>query len=114
MAVMLLSGCAAHRSEWKQVWKEDFKGKTIDESVWSRIGKGPSDWNDMMSLRPDLAYVEDGQLVLWVNRTTTRERKQLPLSQVEYGALTRNRSVWQGSRFVRVSTMFRASGLRCG
>lgn len=64
IAVMLLSACAAHRSEWKQVWKEDFKGKQIDESVWSRIGKGGSDWNDMMSLRPDLAYVEDGQLVL--------------------------------------------------
>lgn len=49
---------------WKLVWKEDFKGKTIDESVWSRIPKGSSDWNDMMSLRPDLAYVEKGQLVL--------------------------------------------------
>ena len=64
IAVMLLSGCAAHRSEWKQVWKEDFKGKTIDESAWTRIGKGMSDWDNMMSLRPDLAYVEDGQLVL--------------------------------------------------
>lgn len=64
LALMLLSGCAAHRSEWKQVWKEDFKGTQIDESVWSRIGRGGSDWNDMMSLRPDLAYVEDGQLVL--------------------------------------------------
>lgn len=52
------------RPKWKLVWKEDFKGKTIDESVWSRVPKGPSDWDDMMSLRPDLAYVEKGQLVL--------------------------------------------------
>lgn len=64
LAVMLLCGCATHPAGWKLVWTEDFKGKTIDESVWSRIGKGTSDWDDMMSLRPDLAYVEDGQLVL--------------------------------------------------
>lgn len=62
--VTLLSSCAVHPSGWKLVWKEDFKGKVIDERVWSRIGKGPSDWDDMMSLRPDLAYIEDGQLVL--------------------------------------------------
>ena len=60
----LLSSCASHRPGWKLVWSEDFKGKTIDENSWTRIAKGPSDWNDMMSLRPDLAYVEDGQLVL--------------------------------------------------
>lgn len=64
IVLLLLSGCAAHKTDWKLVWTEDFKGKTIDESAWSRIGKGGSDWNDMMSLRPDLAYVEDGQLVL--------------------------------------------------
>ena len=62
--VLLLSGCAVHQKGWKLVWTEDFKGKTIDERVWSRIGKGVSDWDDMMSLRPDLAYVEDGKLVL--------------------------------------------------
>ena len=63
-AIVMLSGCAAHKTDWKLVWTEDFKGNTIDENVWSRIGKGESDWNDMMSLRPDLAYIEDGQLVL--------------------------------------------------
>ena len=52
------------RSRWKLVWKEDFKGKTIDESVWSRVPKGPSDWDDMMFPRSDLAYIENGQLVL--------------------------------------------------
>ena len=64
IAVVLLSGCAMHQTGWKLVWTENFKGKTIDERVWSRIGKGGSDWDDMMSLRPDLAYVEDGKLVL--------------------------------------------------
>lgn len=62
--VTILSSCAVHPKGWKLVWKEDFKGKKIDESVWSRIGKGTASWDDMMSLRQDLAYVEDGQLVL--------------------------------------------------
>ncbi len=63
MAV-LMNACASQKSEWKLVWTEDFKGNSIDEASWSRVGKGPSDWNDMMSLRPDLAYVEKGELVL--------------------------------------------------
>lgn len=59
----LAASCATH-SGWHRVWTEDFNGKEIDTKVWTRVGKGPSDWNDMMSLRPDLARVEDGQLVL--------------------------------------------------
>lgn len=62
--VTALSSCAVHPKGWKIVWRENFKGNTIDETVWSRIGKGKSSWNARMSLRPDLAYVEDGQLVL--------------------------------------------------
>ena len=64
IVAVVLSGCAVHPAGWKLVWKENFKGKTIDESTWSRIPKGVSDWDDMMSLRPDLAYIEKGQLVL--------------------------------------------------
>ena len=64
LCLLPISSPARDRSGWKLVWKEDFKGKTIDGSVWSRVPMGPSDWDDMMSLRPDLAYVEKGQLVL--------------------------------------------------
>lgn len=62
--VFVFASCATHRPGWKRVWTENFNGKSIDESVWSRVKKGSSDWDDMMSLRPDLAYVSDGQLVL--------------------------------------------------
>lgn len=64
LATVLLSSCASHQSDWKLVWAEEFDDKTIDENSWTRIGRGLSDWDNMMSLRPDLAYVEDGQLVL--------------------------------------------------
>lgn len=65
-ASLLLVGACVNtpRSQWKLVWEENFDGPQIDESVWSRIPRGTSDWNDMMSLREDLAYIEDGQLVL--------------------------------------------------
>lgn len=63
-SVMLLCSCASRRSGWKLVWTENFKGKTIDTESWTRVKKGTSDWDDMMSPRPDLAYIEDGQLVL--------------------------------------------------
>ena len=62
--VIMLSSCASQRSVWKLVWTEDFKGDAIDSSSWTRVRKGPSDWDDMMSQRPDLAYVKDGELVL--------------------------------------------------
>ncbi len=49
---------------WKLVWTEDFNGPSIDEAVWERVPNGKGDWNNMMSLREDLAFIEDGQLVL--------------------------------------------------
>ena len=64
VTAVVLTSCATQSQEWKLVWTEDFKGKVIDESVWTRIGRGLSDWDNMMSLRPDLAYVENGELVL--------------------------------------------------
>ena len=64
MALMAVASCADKSDGWKLVWTEDFKGKEIDPESWTRVSKGPHDWNDMMSLREDLAYIEDGQLVL--------------------------------------------------
>lgn len=62
-AVLALVSCT-HEEGWKLVWTDNFDGPAIDKNVWSRIELGKSDWNNMMSLREDLAYIEDGQLVL--------------------------------------------------
>ena len=35
-------------NEWTLVWEDDFDGDTFDESVWSKIPRGHSDWNDQM------------------------------------------------------------------
>lgn len=60
----LLAGCLRHESGWSLVWTEDFDGPAVNDAVWTRVQKGPSNWNDMMSLREDLAFIEDGALVL--------------------------------------------------
>lgn len=58
------TACMPQTPEWKLVWTENFDGPALDTSVWTRVEPGEHDWNDMMSLREDLAYIEDGQLVL--------------------------------------------------
>ena len=64
LGLLALASCAQKEAGWTLVWTEDFNGPSIDETVWSRVELGPSNWNDMMSLREDLAYIENGQLVL--------------------------------------------------
>ena len=63
LSVLAIASCSS-KDGWKLVWAEDFKSDAIDDEAWSRIKRGGSDWNDMMSLREDLAFIEDGQLVL--------------------------------------------------
>ena len=60
---LALTACT-QKGEWTLVWTENFDGPSIDDSTWTRVDTGKSDWNDMMSLREDLAFIEDGQLVL--------------------------------------------------
>ena len=66
VAILAVASCT-HKEGWKLVWTEDFNGPAIDETVWERVPNGKGDWNNMMSLREDLAFIEDGQLVLLGN-----------------------------------------------
>ena len=64
--LVLLAAAACNKSKdgWKLVWTEDFTGNEINTDTWSRVELGKGDWNNMMSLREDVAFIEDGQLVL--------------------------------------------------
>ena len=65
LTLILLAGCACStQPQWHLVWEENFDGPEIDGSIWTRIPRGSSDWPDMMSLRADLAFIKQGQLVL--------------------------------------------------
>lgn len=49
---------------WKLVWKDDFKGKTIDTAKWTRIPPGKSDWNRHMTQDDKCYELKDGLLYL--------------------------------------------------
>ncbi len=61
---VMLTSCTGGRDGWRLVWTEDFDGPAIDTTVWTRVPNMQPDWSNMMSLREDLAYIEDGALVL--------------------------------------------------
>jgi len=53
------------KSGWKLVWEENFeKDGVIDETIWSKIPRGRSDWNRHMSDYDALYDVKDGNLIL--------------------------------------------------
>ena len=64
LLAMTALACTRSPRGWTLVWTEDFDGPTLQETNWTRVEHGQSDWNDMMSLRSDLVRIEDGQLVL--------------------------------------------------
>lgn len=53
------------------VWTENFDGTTINDSIWTKIPRGGSDWCNYMSDYDSLYAVRDGNLILRgiVNRT---------------------------------------------
>lgn len=52
------------KDEYKLVWKEDFKEKSIDDGKWSKIPRGKSDWNRYMSSHESLYEIKKGKLIL--------------------------------------------------
>ena len=61
-----ISTCSDKRNveEWSLVWEDNFDGPTFDESVWSKIPRGHSDWNDQMDLNDACFEIHNGNLVL--------------------------------------------------
>lgn len=81
--IITLSQCKQAETEkgggkWKLVWEDDFKGKTIDDSKWSKIPRGGSDWNNYMSDYDALYEVKDGELILRGIQNTALENDTAP------------------------------------
>ena len=65
--VCLVSACktSVKSKEWKLVWVENFDQKnSFDESVWTKIPRGTSDWNNYMSYYDSCYAMQDGNLIL--------------------------------------------------
>ncbi len=73
--LVFLAACAAipKATQGRLLWEENFnwKGKGIDQSRWSKIPRGLSDWNRHMSDFDSLFDFRNGRLVLrGINNTT--------------------------------------------
>lgn len=69
IALCFIVGCKSNKDrndsgEWKLVWEENFDTGVLDETVWSKIPRGESDWNNYMSSADTLFDVRDGYLIL--------------------------------------------------
>lgn len=67
-SIILFASCVQNKTpetkgKWRLVWEEKFD-KGYDEKVWSKIPRGPSDWNNYMSDNDACFDYEDGNLVL--------------------------------------------------
>lgn len=54
----------SEKERWKLVWEENFDGKQLDETVWTKIPRGKSDWNNYMSDYEPLYVLQNGKMVL--------------------------------------------------
>ncbi len=57
---------------FKLILTEEFKGKRLNEKLWSRIEQGAPDWRKNMSTRPDLVEVKNGVLFAYGKRNEDR------------------------------------------
>ncbi len=67
ISMALIAACSTTYtadSEWKLVWEEQFEGNSPDSTVWSRIMRGQSDWNNYMTTADTCYAMRDGNLVL--------------------------------------------------
>ena len=64
--VVSMPSCSNKQSsnEWTLVWEDEFDGNTFDETVWSKIPRGHSDWNDQMDENDACFEFRNGKLVL--------------------------------------------------
>lgn len=74
LSLLLLSATAATaqrrtdsrlRKGWREVWKEEFRGRDIDHSSWRRCEAGGADWMRHMSPLDSLCRIKNGVLELW-------------------------------------------------
>lgn len=93
--LLILVSCG--KGPWKLEWMDDFNGTALDTTAWTRVPRGPHDWNNTMSLRKDLVRFEDGQIVLLgqVNGDTLQD----PSRVVSAGITTAGKRAFHNARF---------------
>ena len=72
IACLLLSTCIYNictaktpKTQYKLIWKDEFKGKSFNTNFWSKIPRGNVDWKRYMSDHEPLYKVKNGKLTLY-------------------------------------------------
>ncbi|WP_315821883.1 family 16 glycosylhydrolase [Paraflavitalea speifideaquila] len=62
---------------WKLVWQDEFEGRVIDTTRWTKVPAGNSDWNRHMTSDDRCYDLHDGQLYLKgiLNADTTVDKR---------------------------------------
>lgn len=74
-AALLFIGCSTTKTPTMTlVWTENFDETTLNDSIWSKIPRGGSDWCNYMSSYDSLYALKDGHLILrGIVNTTQKE-----------------------------------------
>ena len=97
--VCLVSACktSVKSKEWKLVWVENFDQKnSFDESVWTKIPRGISDWNNYMSYYDSCYAMQDGNLILRGIANHTQKNDTAPY--LTGGVYTKGKKLFTGGR----------------
>ncbi len=89
--------CQPKTDEWKLVWMDDFdQTDGFDQTVWSKIPRGKSDWNNYMSDFDSLFALRDGNLVLRGIRNFSQPNDTAPY--LTGGVYTKGKKAFHGGR----------------
>lgn len=67
LVIFLLANCTSptEKTEWKLVWEDNFDQTSgFDTTYWSKIPRGRSDWNNLMSDNDACYEMKNGNLIL--------------------------------------------------
>ena len=94
---LIALSCQGGKDAWRLAWMDDFDGPALDTAAWTRVPRGPHDWNNTMSLREDLVRFEDGQIVLTgiANADTLTDPSRI----VSAGITTAGKRAFRRARF---------------
>lgn len=92
-----LFGCQKEQRGWQLVWEENFdQTDSFDQSVWSKIPRGASDWNRHMSDYDSCYAMRDGYLILRgiVNRSLPQDTSPV----LTGGLFTKGKKLFENGR----------------
>ncbi|MDR1981096.1 MAG: glycoside hydrolase family 16 protein [Tannerellaceae bacterium] len=110
LAIAISCNGQTSEDKWQLVWEEDFNRTDgrFDETVWSKIPRGRSDWNNYMSDVDSLYSVTDGKLILRGFVNHDRSTDTVPF--ITGGVYTRDKRLFTYGRLEVKAKLHGATG----